>query len=589
MCMKKAALYARVSSDLQRKEKTIESQLAELKKQISASGDVLVKEYVDDGHSGAMLDRPAMNQLRADLKTPLFDTIYFLNTDRIAREVTYQTIIIAEILKYRKQIIINGKDYIHNPENKFTLTVLGAVAELERAKIIERTVRARQHRLVQGKLLGCGNNIYGYDYHKRTPTSDPYYTVKESEAKVVRFVFDTYAKGQVGMNQINRRLEDMKAPTKRGRGIWRTSLLKVMLKNEMYTGIRYFNTMRSVREYANPMHGVEHSTKKVVRRDRGDWVGIPVPTIISKELFAKVQERIEYNRKKYRNPKTPQLLSNLIRCGECKGSFFAYRRYYVDRRQKDKKLYYLASYKCNWRQRHLMHSENTDLRRCHNKEIKCEILEAQIMQMVQDVMLNETELRQRMSMLAQGKKSVHLRIEGRLKKTDKQIDVATEAKKRVLNLYASGELEKEEYVKRSFDYDNELNRLNGEREELLKQIPLLHKKEVVDVGIKQYAESARVRFEQCHDFENMRRFFLDYVEKIVFTNDKVQLHGSVPVKLKAYDDRDQPTQLAKIEFCIKGEIPREATRGRKDRKPDFKILLSREKYNAPDHQFSGKK
>ena len=120
--MKKAVLYARVSSALQEKEKTIDSQIAELKNQIKKNNDVLVKEYIDNGYSGAQLDRPGMNKLRDDLKTDLFDTIYFLNTDRIAREVTYQTIIIAEILKYKKQIIINNKDYVHNPENKFTLT-----------------------------------------------------------------------------------------------------------------------------------------------------------------------------------------------------------------------------------------------------------------------------------------------------------------------------------------------------------------------------------------------------------------------------------------------------------------------------------
>jgi site-specific DNA recombinase len=134
--MTKAVLYARMSSDLQRKERTIESQIAALKRQIAEAGDFLVRVYVDDGCSGARLDRPALDQLRSDLKTSLFDTVYLLNTDRIARDVTYQTIIIAEILKHRKQIIINGKDYVHNPENKLTLTVLGAVAELERAKII---------------------------------------------------------------------------------------------------------------------------------------------------------------------------------------------------------------------------------------------------------------------------------------------------------------------------------------------------------------------------------------------------------------------------------------------------------------------
>src|SRR5262244_2546727 len=141
--MKKAVLYARVSSE-SAEERTIESQVVDPKRQIAAAGDVLVKEYVDDGYSGARLDRPALEELRRDMKTPLFDSIYFLNTDRIARDVTYQIIIISEILKHRKQLIINGRDYVENPENKFTLTVLGAVAELEKAKIIERFTRGKQ-------------------------------------------------------------------------------------------------------------------------------------------------------------------------------------------------------------------------------------------------------------------------------------------------------------------------------------------------------------------------------------------------------------------------------------------------------------
>jgi DNA invertase Pin-like site-specific DNA recombinase len=154
--MKRAALYARVSGDLQAKEGTIESQILALKKQVAAAGRTLVREYIDNGFSGPRLDRPALDQMRNDLKTNLFDVIYFLDADRIAREVTIQTIIIEEILKHRKQLVINGKDYEKNPENKFTLTVLGAVAELERAKIIERVTRGKQLKLRQGQLLGCG-------------------------------------------------------------------------------------------------------------------------------------------------------------------------------------------------------------------------------------------------------------------------------------------------------------------------------------------------------------------------------------------------------------------------------------------------
>jgi Resolvase, N terminal domain len=51
--IKRAALYARVSTDAQQKEGTIKSQVAELEKQITEAGHVLVKEYIDDGYSGS--------------------------------------------------------------------------------------------------------------------------------------------------------------------------------------------------------------------------------------------------------------------------------------------------------------------------------------------------------------------------------------------------------------------------------------------------------------------------------------------------------------------------------------------------------
>jgi len=87
--MKRAVLYARVSTDAQQKEGTIESQVLELKRQIATAGDVLVKEYIDNGYSGTRLDRPALEALK-DVRTPLFDAVNFLDTDRIARDVAYR-------------------------------------------------------------------------------------------------------------------------------------------------------------------------------------------------------------------------------------------------------------------------------------------------------------------------------------------------------------------------------------------------------------------------------------------------------------------------------------------------------------------
>src|SRR3989338_4784508 len=205
--MKKAAFYARVSSDLQRKENTIESQIEALRKQITESGNTLVKEYVDNGYSGALLARPALNDLRHDLKTHLFDAIYFWNSDRIARDVTYQNLIIAEILQRNKQVIINGKDYVHNPENKFTLTVLGAVAELERAKIIERYSRGRMHKIRQGQLISSGLRTFGYDYIPRG-AAPARLVINEREAAVVKDIFKMYTVNEISKSSIIRHLEE---------------------------------------------------------------------------------------------------------------------------------------------------------------------------------------------------------------------------------------------------------------------------------------------------------------------------------------------------------------------------------------------
>ncbi len=558
--MKKAAIYARVSSEQQREKRTIDSQILALKKQVAEAGDVLVKEYVDDGYSGARLDRPGLDQLRKDLKTGLFDTVYFHNADRIARDASHQTIIIAEMLKNRKQIIINGKDYVHNPENKFTLTVLGAVAELERAKIVERASRGRAMRLSQGQLVGSGHNTYGYDYIRRTPSAPPKMVINKREAEVVRSIFAEYAKGRVGMTPITRRLEDEGVRTKSGKKLWRKSFLKHMLNNETYVGVRHFNTMRRIREYANPLFGIKHSSSKMVKRDRSEWVGVKVPAIVTQAVFDKVQERLAENRTRYRNPKRVQLLSSLIRCGECGGSFYAYRRYYRKvKKSGEQTVVHRVSYCCNWRLRQAMHSKKSDIKLCHNTQVKAGFLEAAVFWMIEETLLDPKKLRGCMDFFREKGRAAQLKLEKRLKAIETDIERLASEKKRVLDIYASGHLAKEDYVKKSLRYDNEINELKRRRSGLVGRIPLLHKTEVIDTSISQFCEAARVRFRKCVEFVDRRQFLLDHIEKVVFLNDKVSLYGAVPVNAKK--ETNDECESATIEYRIDGRVVRPSKSG----------------------------
>jgi site-specific DNA recombinase len=551
--MRRAVLYARVSSDLQKKEQTIDSQLAEIKKQISNAGDVLVKEYIDEGVSGTRFYRPALDQLRRDLKTNLFDAIYLWDVDRLAREAAYQNVIVAEMLKYRKSVVIKGKDYVENPENKFMLNMLGSMAEFERTKIIERTVRARQYRIAQGILIACGNNIYGYDYHRRTPTSAPYYTINETEAAIVRQVFETYAKETIGMCKITRQLETQNAPTKYGRNIWRVSLLKCMLRNEMYLGIRYFNTMKTVREYANPIYDIKHSTRKLVKRPREDWVGVKVPAIITKALFDNVQERLAWNKQHYRNPKKVQLLSSLIRCGKCGGGFFAYRRYYTDKRMKTPRIYHRVSYKCNKRHHAQMHVR-IKMAKCMNPEINAAVIEYHVFEAIKQSMLDPVKLRSCMDFFKGKTRVANVRVGRRLKRINETLKELDAKKQRLVELYAAGSLEQKRYIENNLVYDGEINALASEHDELMKQIPLLHKTDAVDTSIRQYCEAARIRFDKCTDFETKRQFLLEHVEKVVYEDDKFTVCGSVPMKHTSHDDGNQPSDASKIAFKISGAI-----------------------------------
>lgn len=60
----RVGIYARVSTEAQEARGTIGSQLEALRARVRAAGDELMAEFVDDGYSGARLDRPGLDTLR---------------------------------------------------------------------------------------------------------------------------------------------------------------------------------------------------------------------------------------------------------------------------------------------------------------------------------------------------------------------------------------------------------------------------------------------------------------------------------------------------------------------------------------------
>ena len=136
----KAALCARVSTERQAERGTIGSQVDALRAHVAAAGDDPAAEYRDDGHSGARLDRPGLDALRDAAEAGLFEVVWCLSPDRLARSYAYQVLILDELARFGVAVRFTGSPGLdeQDPQARLLTRVQGVIAEYERAKIGER-------------------------------------------------------------------------------------------------------------------------------------------------------------------------------------------------------------------------------------------------------------------------------------------------------------------------------------------------------------------------------------------------------------------------------------------------------------------
>jgi site-specific DNA recombinase len=343
--MLRAALYARVSTELQKDEETVQNQLSEIRQAIKDDTNALLEscEYIDEGWSGAILERPSLDNLRADAREKKFDILYVYDRGRLARKFVYQEIVIEELtnldITFKSLHDINGT----TPEEVVMGGVMGLFHEYERLKITERFRIGKLNKVRSGRLLGY-QAPYGYDYipikGKGLDKINGKFVINEEEAKVVKMIFEWIGVECVSIKEVIRRLYDMGIPPKKQkRDTWTNGPIHRMLKNETYIGKHSYNKSESVIT-KNPMaktqkkyqhrHSMKGSRKT---RPHEEWLEVAVDRIISDELYQKVQSQIKSNGKlSQRFKKNPYLFGGLIQCacgtsrtGEGQNGHFYYR------------------------------------------------------------------------------------------------------------------------------------------------------------------------------------------------------------------------------------------------------------------------
>ena len=146
----RAAIYARVSTFDQEPE----NQLQELRRYIEARGWTVV-EYVDRGISGAKDRRPALDGLIRDAKRRRFDVLVCWRLDRLGRNLKHLISLLDELQSLGVAFVslAEGIDAT-TPAGKLQMHILGAIAEFERGRIVERVRAGLARARAQGKRLG---------------------------------------------------------------------------------------------------------------------------------------------------------------------------------------------------------------------------------------------------------------------------------------------------------------------------------------------------------------------------------------------------------------------------------------------------
>ena len=189
-----AAIYARVSTDWQAEHGfSLQTQVEGCVALAKKLGATTIKKYVDDGYSGAYLERPALDSLRVALREKMYDIIVCYVPDRLARRLSHQLLVTEEIERSGASLHFVSMEFKDTPEGRLFYQMHGAFAEYEREKIRERTMRGKRGKLRSGKPIN-DSGVYGYDFDK----NESAYIVNPAEAEIIRHIFNLYAVECIG-------------------------------------------------------------------------------------------------------------------------------------------------------------------------------------------------------------------------------------------------------------------------------------------------------------------------------------------------------------------------------------------------------
>ena len=283
-----AVIYARYSSDNQREE-SIEGQIRECTAYAEKNGITVVKHYIDRALSAKTDNRPDFQQMIKDSEKRLFDIVLVWKLDRFARN-RFDSAHYEYLLERNHVKLVSATEPIsEGPAGIMVKSMLTGMAEYYSAELSEKVVRGMTENVLKGKYNG-GTVPIGFKVDE-----EKFFQIDPLKAPFVVEAFQKYDDG-ASMKEIMNWLNDSGVTTNRNQKFTYNSVWK-LLSNRRYIGENHF--------------------KDIVMPDS-------IPAIVDKELFDRVQAKIEKNRRAPAHHKAEDdyLLTTKLFCGMCGAMMF---------------------------------------------------------------------------------------------------------------------------------------------------------------------------------------------------------------------------------------------------------------------------
>lgn len=510
------AVYARVSTERQHDRGTIGSQLAALRQRAAAAGDEVVAEFIDDGYSGARLDRPGLDGLRDAAEAGLVQAVWCLSPDRLSRSYAYQVIVLDELARHGVVVRFADAPAIDDdPQARLLTQVQGVIAEYERAKIAERYRRGKLWRSRSGEVISW-KAPYGYRRVPRSPAAPAHLVAYEPEAQVVRRIFDDYTAGGHSMRQITRRLNADQVPTPTGKPVWGVSTVGRLLRNQAYIGHVYYNRTETV-----PATGPGRRPTRQRPRTRDEWIPIAVPPIVPDDVFQAAQQVSRDNAQWSPRRAEPGqwLLRGLVTCGTCnvgvnchkmRGRNGTFHRYYYCRNHDPLRA-------------------GGEHRRCPERNIRADALDAFVADQVRQALL-------RPEVLLAGERAVTARtpapddelLAAQLAHLDRKAEATQAERRRLVDCYQAGLLDLVELQRRAKELDARQQQATLQRQALADQRDALAADNRLRQRVGAFAEQVLAALDSL-DFEQLQQLLRLVVEDVRVTGWNVDIRLRIPL------------------------------------------------------------